>query len=471
MPMSGRISAAEASHSAAVAADWTYVTYVDLPASGEPSADVDASSVLDALLRGGRWADAADYCLAVDEAEIDQGKQIALLLAAGRTDEAHVLLASRPMDTDEASPWSQFLRCADVVMQGSTHALPDLIRYSEHVAPALLVPLVMLRAADRAGRPDVAAHYAKQVLQFNPGDVNATRVACIDLLNCGEYVAAVNLLDRAEALRCTDEASVIGDFLDRLASNKEQLSALATIGRYMHREHDPTVPITDVEREARLRWRLAYRTHGNRYWSRRLAWLATGALALASFFVIGNGLPGLAIAVGFGAWLRTRPLPGLDLRTSKLVRAVSDPRTIILARRYQAFDVFTFVFTAVIAGGLAATYLSNGPGWLAAPLTIAVLFLAAAATRGRRRWIRYQRLQAQRPPYDATICSCLGTAGMQGAQSRGYVQEHLFQAGAVSLRPAWKILQCLDTHVRFLDVPQAQLTIRLATSHPADPAS
>jgi hypothetical protein len=441
------------------------MTHVDRPLFGEPPADVQAPSVLSALLRSGRWDDAADYCVAVDE---DPGDQVTLLLAAGRANDAHAVLASRSPDIDETSPWTRFLRHVDALMQGSTHQLPDLIRESQQLAPTPFVPVLLLRAADHARRTDVAAHYARQVLQFHPGDIDAARVACLDLIDRGEYVDAVNLLDRAESLRCADEASVLADVLGRLGSIRAQRNALVIIGRHMHREQDPTVPMTDAARDARQRWRLAYRSFGTRYWSRRLAWLVTGALALASFFAVGNGLPGLAVAVAFGAWLRSRPLPGLDLRTSRLVRAVSDPRTILLARRYQAIDAFTFVFTAVVAGGLA-TYLLSGQGWLAAPVTVAVLVIAAAATRGRRRWIRNQRQLVQRPRYDPASCICLDTAGMQGPESRDYVQGHLFQAGRVTHRPDWHVLQCLNTHTRFLDVPHAQLTIRLAPSYPTDP--
>jgi hypothetical protein len=189
-------------------------------------------------------------------------------------------------------------------------------------------------------------------------------------------------------------------------------------------------------------------------------------VTVGSLLAFGNALPGLAAAIVLGAWLRLRPLPGLDRRTSQLVRAVSDPRTILLARRYRVFDVVTFVFAIVTAGGLA-TGLPHGPGWLDALEVIAVLAVARAATRGRRRWLRLQAQRVLRSPYDPAFCCCLDVPSMQGPQSRDYVEQHLFRAGAVSGLPSWQVLQCLDTHVRFLSRADADLTIRLAPEQPA----
>jgi hypothetical protein len=441
------------------------VSRADVFVSDEPPAEADASSVLDALLRAGRWGDAAAYCVTVTE--MPPVDRAALLLVADRAEEADRLLATQVVDAGEPMRWVRFLQGVSAVMHGNSRGLPDLITESERLPGHVLIPVLMLRAADFAGQSEVSAHFGGRVLRFNPGDPDAARAFALGLVNQGDYVSAVRLLDHADAARCVDERSALDGVLDRLRTSHAQMNALVTIGRYLHREKDPTLPVTDVVRAARRRWRNAYRSCGTPYWGRRLAWLATVAAMLGSLLIIGNALPGLAVTVAVGAWLRLRPLPGLDVRTSQLVRAVSDPRTILLARHYRAFDVFTFIFVAIVAGGLA-TRLPSGPAWVGAVATIAVLAIAAATTRGRRRWVRYQRQRLLRPTYDPAMCTCLDVASVQGPQSRDYVDQHLFQAGAVRNRPDWRVLQCLGTHTRFLDLPLAQLTIRLTVSPSED---
>lgn len=352
-------------------------------------------------------------------------------------------------------------------MQGNVLSFPELVTAAAALQSHPLVSLLMLRSAEAAGRPEAAAHYAHELLERLPGDVDATRAVAVDLVRRAEYAAAVKVIDRAELIRCIDEADPLEDTLDQLAVNdaSAQVRALVTIGHFMHRETDPTRPVSDTSRSARQRWRAAYLAKRSPRRIDRIARLAILAGGIAVSLAVGNALPGVVVALALAAWSRTRALPGLDVRTSQLVRAINDPLQILRTRRYRPLDVFTLVFTLVVAGGLA-TQLPHRPSWLNAVETIAVFVAAIAATRGRRRWIRHELQRLLPPPLDPTTCCCLDAAGLHGAQSRPYVDSHLFRVGVIPGAPEWRLLQCLVTHTRFVDLPAAELTLRLPPAPP-----
>jgi hypothetical protein len=283
----------------------------------------------------------------------------------------------------------------------------------------------------------------------------------------GDYLAAVRAIDRAELTRCIDEADPLTATLDQLTATGARASvrALATIGHFVHRELDPTQPVSDAERAARQRWRAAYHAAADRRWRQHGLHMVLFAAGIGASIAVGNALPVVLIGLALAGWARARPLPGLDLRTSQLVRAIADPLQILKSRRYRVIDVFTFIFTLVIAGGLAAR-LPPRPTWLDSVEVVAVFVIAIAATRGRRRWVRHERQRLQPLSLDPNTCCCLDAAALHGAHARDYVTNHLFQVGTAPGAPKWQVLQCLDTHARFLDIPAAKLALRLPLMPP-----
>jgi hypothetical protein len=353
-----------------------------------------------------------------------------------------------------------------MVIRANVQSFPDLITASAAFAGHPFVPLLMLRAADAVGHPEAAAHYASVVVGMLPGDAGANRAYAIDMIRRTEYVDAVHRLDVAEQLRCLDEPSPLQDVLAE--TTPAQALALTLIGRFLHRETDPTQPRTDAERAARRRWREAYRPHAHRLRRRRFVWAATLAPAAGVSIAVGNALPSLLVTIAVVAWTRSRPLPGLDLRTSQIVRALSDPLQVIKLRRYRPIDVFTFIFACVLVGGFA-TQLPHRPSWLGPLEALVVVALAVLATRGRRRWVRRERERLLPQPLDPSRCRCLDIATLRGTESCAYVDEHLFPVGVAPGAPApWDVLQCLETHTRFLNLPHATLTLRLHAAPPTD---
>ncbi len=432
---------------------------------GEPPADVGVSVVLATLLQNGRWGDAASYYPNLDDT--DPIEQAQLLLAAGRSDEAHTLLSGRVIGTDEDDVWPDFVTRVDAVIHGENLNLPDLVTMSTVLPGHPLVHMLMLRAAEAAARPEVAAHFANLLRDQLPGDIDAARALAVDLVRRTDYVEAIKVIDRAELSRCIDETDPLNATLDQLAANGEpvKVSALVTIGHYVHRETDPTRAVDDASRDARQRWRAAYRARAPRRWRRNSARVIVLVAGLAASIAVGNALPSVLLVLAFAAWARTRPLPGLDIRTSQLVRAIKDPLQILNRRRYRVIDVFTFIFTLVVAGGLAAQ-LPHRPSWLNWVEAIAVGVAAVAATRGRRRWIRHEQHRLMAPVLDPHTCSCLEAASLHGMHARRYVDTHLFRIGPAPGAPQWPVLQCLNTHTRYLDLPTAQLTLRLPPQPP-----
>lgn len=301
------------------------MTGFDIAVDVDPPADVGASAVLAALIRSGRFADAAQYYQAVDDPRpVEHAK---LLFVAGLAEDAHVVLAGTQLSDDCDPSWLGFLRRVDQVMQGDREFFPDLVSASAAFSDNPFTPLLMLRAAEAARRPQVAAHYASLVREMLPADGEAARAFAMDLLQRGRYIDAVHVLDLAEQFRCPDEPSPLLLVLARVAA--PEAFALALIGRFMHREKDPTKPVTDTVRAGRQRWQAAYQPFAPRLRRRRLAWAATLAAAAGVAVAVGNVLPGFLLLLAYLGWTSTRALPGLDLRTSRLVRAVCNPLQLI----------------------------------------------------------------------------------------------------------------------------------------------
>ncbi|MFB9316600.1 hypothetical protein [Cryptosporangium minutisporangium] len=425
---------------------------------------MEPSDVVATLLRNGRWNDAATYYPNVeDPSAVDHAS---LLLSAGRPAEAHALLTDHAAD-DEDEAWTGFVDQVDAVIGGDATRFPDLVTAAQNLWPSPLLLLLMLRAADAAGQPDTGTHYAKLLQEQLPGDVDAARVVAVGLVGDGNYAAAVHVIDRAELIRCIDEPDPLAATLDELiaAGDRASVRALVTIGRFMHRELDPTQPVTDADRAARQRWRIAYRNNAPHRWRRYAPHLVLFAVGAAIAITIGNGLPVVLVSVALGAWVRIRPLPGMDLRTSQIVRATADPLQALKSRTYRPIDVFTFILT-LMAGIALVAQLPRLPHWVEPLETITVVAIAFAAARGRRRWVRYERQRLALPPPDPHTCRCLDTTALRGEGTRGYVFNHLFPVGTVPAAPRWQVLQCLQTHARYLDLPHAELTLRLPATPP-----
>lgn len=437
---------------------------VDLGLDDEPPADIAASAVLTVLVGSGRWADAADFYPAIDDpAPIGHAQY---LIAASRPDEANAILAGTPRDEDE--PWEGFVRQVNTVLRGRRAGLPDLIAAAARIPDHPLAHVLMLRAADAAGDQEVAAHYARLLQQHLPGDIEAARAQAVALVRRGEYIDAVRAIDRAQLTRCRDEPDPLQLTLDRLSptgSPSPEAVALVTIGQYLHRVTDPSQPAGDAARAGRVLWRSAYRRNAPRNLGYRALLLGATALGAAGALLVGNGLPIIALAVALRLWRRVRPLPGLDLRTSRLVRAISNPLQIVYARRYRPMDVLTFLLAAGAAGA-AVAQLPGHPSWLDPVKVVLALLIAAACVRGRRRLVRRERASMQPSALPPDRCCCLDLTSVHGEQSRAYVEQHLFPAGVVPGAPQWHVRQCLGTHTSFLDIPSAWLTLRLPAPPP-----
>lgn len=431
----------------------------ELPFSLPPDVQELAHAVLAALIRQGRWADAAEYCARIDLEDPLLRTEL-LLAAGGAADAVAGLIASLP---DECEPGAAlFIRRAAAVIGGKAYVLPDLIQQLSGARLSPLIAMIMLRAADAAGQEDLAAHYGRAVLSEIAGDVDAARAVAVDCIAAREYVEAVEVLDQAYAARSDDTPTPLQVTADALLARgrKAQLRALTTIGHYAHRETDPTRPVSESWKTMCTQWRIAFRLHvpdHRRIVAARLALLGAGlVLSLAMM----NALPGFLIGIATLLWQRHRPVPGLDQKTSRIVRALYDPLLVVKTRRYSVMDVFVFVMASVITGGLVAQ-LPRDPAWLT-PLKVAVAFGAgAAATWGRRRWIRRDNQELLRSPVDPARCTCQDFAGYRGIQGRRYIAEHLFNAGPVPAAPSWNIAQCLQTHTMFLHLPTAGLALRL----------
>lgn len=431
--------------------------------SSPPAVDATPDEVLSVLISTGRWRDAAAYYPAVPDGRPLERAQ--LLLAAAQPAEARAILAeSTSRDEQAPTEWRHFIEGVAATRRGDRSGIAELVGCSSVLPPHPLVALLMVRAAEHAGAFDVAVHYAQQLFRVIPGDVDAARVVSLDLLQRGEWVQAAQILDVAERAAAADQPSPLAATLVHLtaAGRAGDAAALVTVGRFLHREKDPTQPITAQERAARARWRDAYRKHGPRRTPAnlgRLAILVTGVTASA---LIRNPAPILVLAACVGIWVRRRALPGMDLRTSRIVRAITDPMQVLRTRRYRTIDVFTFIWTLVVGCGLA-TRLPKHPPWLIAAGLGAACVFALAMVRTRRRWSRRQRAQLQPPPADPTRCVCLTLDLLRASEADAYLDHHLFRVGTAPAAPQWPVLQCLTTYARFLHLPEAQLAVKLPT--------
>lgn len=420
------------------------------------------------LIRTGRWRDAAEYYPGVLDPRPLEWAQ--LLLAAGQTAEAHAILtASISRDDEGPAAWRHFVAGVDAVLRGDAGRVAELVVFAANLPVHPLVALLMMRAAEAAGADDVAVHYAQQLFDFIPGDVDAARVVSLDLIRRGEWVNAVRVLDIAERSAVADQRSPLEATLAALAVSGQtgNATALVTIGRFAHREKDPTQPVNAQERDARGRWRAAYRQHGPRRAATNLAKLAMLAAGVTISVLIGNPVPTLVLVVALGLWVRRRPLPGMDLRTSRMVRAITDPLQILRTRRYRPIDIFTLVWTFAVGCSLIVQ-LPKHPSWLLPAGLIADAVFALAMVRARRRWTRRQREQLQAPPADPSNCVCLDSNVLHASKADDYINHHLFRVGTAPDAPHWPVLQCLTTYTRFLHLPEANVAVRLPTISEAD---
>lgn len=418
-----------------------------------------ARAVLAGLLHNGRWADAARYCARIDWP--DTLLQAQLLLASGTSSHAVSSLIP-PASEESAEALTTFLRTAAEVIGGDAHKLSPLIQQIAGKQLNPLLAMVMLRAAQAGGQEDLAAYYGQQVLATIPGEVDAAQTVAVDRIAAGEYIDAVTVLDRARTFKADDTLTPL-----QLAANtlvlrdrRAQLRALSAIGYYSHRETDPTLPVSDTWKTICREWRDEFKRRvPNDRWIKavRLLILA-GALTLS--IVVRNALPAFVVGAATVLWSRYVPVPGLDQKTSRILRALYDPLLILQNRRYKTFDVFVSLMASVIVGGVLAR-LPHGPGWLT-PIEIAVAVAAgAAATRARRRWVRRDNQALDKSRIDPARCSCQEFTQYRGTTGRRYITEHLFNAGPAPAASEWNLLQCLQTYAMFLDMPTAGLALRL----------
>lgn len=439
-----------------------------VPHGGAPTAADLAERVLVTLLEHGRWNDAAT-CYPVVEDPL-AGAYARLLLAAGRVAEAGAVLAA---ESGPADAHLAFVRDAHAVLTHDHAGLPQLVAAA--AAPDLAADpsanLVMMRAARAAGRPQVAAHYATRLLSAAPGDVEAASVVVADLVATGGYLDAVHVIDRAEVWHCDDEPHPLDRALESLESSGEvpKAAALAVIGDHLHREADPTLPVSTDELASRLRWRTARRRRTPRV---PVDWLVSTAAVVVvgavGFAVAGSALPGVVCSAVIGLWLSRRPLPGVDPAGSQLVRALRNPTTRFSQREYHVADVVTLLVALCIALGVAST-LPSRPSWLGPAGLVAGAVVALAATRGRRRWVRRERTRLLRPPLDPGVCCCLDLDRLHGDTARRYADTHLFPVHAVAGLSGWQLVQCLETYRYFLASAAAGLTIALAAAQQPAP--
>ena len=208
-------------------------------------------------------------------------------------------------------------------------------------APTLFVPVLLLRAADHARLTEVAAHYARQV----PA-VLILETLTLPALPAGTSSIAASYVDAGWICSTAPNRFAVRTrhrslpmFLVGLVPSGRSAMRWWIIGRRMHRERDPTVPMTDAARDASA----ALAVGIPQFWYQVLEppdapGFVTGALALASFFAVGNALPGLAVAVVIRRLASQSvrcPVSTCGPRRTSFEQS-GDPRTILLARRYQS---------------------------------------------------------------------------------------------------------------------------------------
>lgn len=169
----------------------------------------------------------------------------------------------------------------------------------------------------------------------------------------------------------------------------------------------------------------------------------------------------LVIVGGFAlsyAWSRWIPLPGLDLRTSRLARGYR-------AQHWKATevgfpDVVAFLGGALI-GLVSFAFLGrNGSdsalsGFLIAGLAIGSIG-GAVGRRMLSRRLADRREQKQRLEAALDLrCRCLTLDSLTGPHSRAYVERHLEPEGLGLVR------RCPRTGSRFLDWPSVPATVRV----------
>ncbi len=396
------------------------------PGPRRPSVEATADAVLSALLRSGRWRDAANYFPSIPDGQPPEYAQ--LLLGAARSEDAHVVLAVMPpSDEGSSTDWRSFVSTVDATMRGDQAAVAELITLASTLPAHPLVALLMMRAAEVAGANDIAVHYAHELCAYIR--TMLTQPVWSPETSCaGASTPPRCVIDDAERGKGADLPSPLDALAIQLAAfnRTSDLRALVTIGRFIHRENDPTQPITDTERDARQRWRIAYRSRGPRRVRANVARFAL--LAVGSAVSIKIGYPVLAVGLGIaiGIWQRRRPLPGMDLRTSRIVRGATDPLLYLRTRRYRATDVFTLIVTFVIGCGLAVR-LPLQPSWLMPTGIATAVILSLAALPTRRRYIRRQRQELRPPPLDPSVCRCLDAVVLHGPQADRYIENISFQ--------------------------------------------